>query len=259
MGVLVVKLGGSILTRKREESSLRKKVLARLAKELAEGWQASGKGGLVVLHGAGSFGHPWARKWHLADPPSPSDRDRVRGAALTSYHVRILHNAVLRALLDAGLPALSFPPLPISGNKEGNLAKFDLAPLTDAIAGGSIPLTFGDVVRDEAWGYSILSGDDIALELAAKTKVDRVIFVSDVDGILSPKAPHTLVPRLTEGLLEELKPTPGVPDVTGGIRGKAETMLAIGRTGTRTVLLNGLSGGRLKSAVAGEEVYGTWA
>ncbi|MFI5414833.1 MAG: hypothetical protein ACHQ16_04100, partial [Candidatus Lutacidiplasmatales archaeon] len=78
-GLSVVKLGGSILTWKRERESLRPKILARLSADLA-----TAPGPVVLLHGAGSFGHPGARKFRLAAAPGASDkpRDRARGAAI---------------------------------------------------------------------------------------------------------------------------------------------------------------------------------
>ena len=88
-GPVVVKLGGSVLTRKREAARLRPKILHRLAEELA----APGNPPFVLLHGAGSFGHPGAVRWNLAKPSADAaDRDRrVRGAAIVSAEVRRLH------------------------------------------------------------------------------------------------------------------------------------------------------------------------
>ena len=59
---VVVKLGGSLLTRKREVEKLRPKVIERIAKELAEDAGVP----VVLLHGAGSFGHPGALRFGLA-------------------------------------------------------------------------------------------------------------------------------------------------------------------------------------------------
>ncbi len=257
MGLVIVKLGGSIITRKRETSTLRRKVLTHLARELREG---SGKGAnsLIVLHGAGSFGHPYAKEWNLSHAPKPEDRDRLRGAAITSVHVRQLHDHVLKSLIDAGLPALSIPPQTLATNDQGKLTTFEDSAFRTALEAGAVPVSFGDVVRDRSWGFSILSGDDIAVYLAEKLRAERVIFVSDVPGVLDQGKASSVVPHLTPGVVESLQPTPGVPDVTGGIRGKAEKMLKIAAGGTPCVILSGLSRDRLKQALQGEKVYGTW-
>lgn len=257
---VIVKLGGSVLTRKRRAAAVRSKVLDRLARELAQGWDR-GRRPIVVLHGAGSFGHPTAKAWGLAQAPPGPRPGRQRGAALTSAEVRRLHARVLRALLDAGLPAMSVPAAPAAVNREGRLISWDLGPMRAVLAGGWVPVSFGDVVIDAAWGSSILSADTIAIHLVKSGIARRVIFVSDVDGVLETQTPGPPVvrPKIDAGSIADLRPAPGVPDVTGGIRGKAEAMLAIAEAGGRAGLISGLSHGRLSRAVKGEDVYGSWA
>jgi isopentenyl phosphate kinase len=256
-GVTIVKLGGSVLTRKRERESLRPKILARLAAELTES-----PGPLVILHGAGSFGHPDARKFQLAEPPGDSGvtPERRRGAAIVSREVRRLHAAVLHSLLDAGLDPWSVPGATVGRNRSGVLDDLDSAPFADALAAGVTPVSFGDVVLDDAWGFSILSADTIAVELARELPAHRVLFVSDVGGIFEPGATRrkVAVPVVTAELVDRLRPSPGVPDVTGGIRGKAEAMLAIADDGADAGLISGLSDGALSRALKGDRVYGSW-
>jgi isopentenyl phosphate kinase len=124
-----------------------------------------------------------------------------------------------------------------------------------------VPVVFGDVVPDEAWGFSILSADTLASELARGLPVGRVVFASDVPGIYpgSDRRATSIAQEVTEELLGRLAPRPGGADVTGGIRAKAEAMRAIARDGADAVLISGLSDGALLRAVRGEAVYGSWA
>jgi isopentenyl phosphate kinase len=256
---VVVKLGGSVLTRKREAARLRPKVLRRLSEELA----TPGLPPVVLVHGAGSFGHPGAVRWNLARAPVDADERarRLRGASIVTTEVRQLHNLVLQALVDAGLCPLSIPPQPISVNSRGELTRFELEPFRRALARGAVPVSFGDVVLDEEWDFSILSADTIAVQLVRGLPSRRLVFVSDVEGILSPAEPgqrrHPIA-RLTPSVLDSLKETPGVADVTGGIRGKAEAMLAAARAGADAGLISGLRHGALSRALRGESVYGSW-
>ncbi len=255
----VVKLGGSIVTRKSEDYHLRPKVLDRLAREISQGWEG-GKRPLVLIHGAGSFAHPLAKAWGLARPP-PGRANRERGAALTAYGVRRLHMAVLRSLLDAGLPARSVPPFPALTNHEGKLVAFDVEPFQEVLLAGGVPVTFGDVVRDTSWGSSILSGDTLAVHLARDLPAPRVVFVSDVPGVLvrRPDGKREVLGELGSSMPPSLVPAPDRPDVTGGIRGKVEAMLAIAAGGSRAGLISGLSHGALSRAIRGGDVHGTWA
>ncbi len=64
---------------------------------------------------------------------------------------------------------------------------------------------------------------------------------------------------LSEATVESLAPSTGVPDVTGGLRGKVQVMLALARDGVSCGLIGGLTPGLLSRALRGEDVYGSWA
>ncbi|HXW66486.1 MAG TPA: isopentenyl phosphate kinase [Thermoplasmata archaeon] len=255
----IVKLGGSVLTRKREVERLRPKLLARLAHEVASTTQSR----VVLLHGAGSFGHPGARRFGLARPPEDgaSAAQRSRGAAIVAAEVRRLHLAVLRALLAAGASPESIPLSTHAVQRAGQLRSLDAGPVRDALDRGRLPVSFGDVVPDEAWTSSILSADTIALELVRALGARRVIFVSDVPGVYDgPPVPRRrIVAEVSSATLEGLRPPADRPDVTGGIRGKVEAMLAIAAAGADAALISGLTDGALSRALRGEYVYGSWA
>lgn len=256
---VVVKFGGSVLTRKRENARLRPKILARLSSELASAADRP----VVLLHGAGSFGHPGAARWNLAEPPGEGGESghRVRGAAIVSSEVRRLHGFVVQALLDAGLSPFSVPPQVIAQNRTGRLDALDIEPFRRALQAGGLPVSFGDVVRDTEWGYSILSADTIAVELIRRLPAKRLIFVSDVEGVLEAGAPghrRRAAPRVTPELVRSLTVAPGVPDVTGGIRAKAEAMLEAAGAGADAGIISGLRHGALSRALRGESVYGSW-
>ena len=256
-GLSIVKLGGSVITRKQQAERLRPKVLARLSDELS-----SATGPLVVLHGAGSFGHPGAVRFGLARPPEPGapTTQRARGASVVSNEVRRLHLAVLRTLAASGARTWSLPPATLATNREGRLERLDSGPFVEALENGFLPVAFGDVVPDAAWGRSILSADTIAVELVRVLHPRRVLYVSDVPGILEPPAPgpRRIHSRLDPELLASLSERTSGHDVTGGIRRKAAAMLEIARLGADAALISGLSRGTLARALRGEAVVGTW-
>jgi len=253
---VIVKLGGSVLTRKRRVEALRPKVLHRLAAELA-----ASTAPVIVLHGAGSFGHPGAQRFGLAKPPEPgrSPEERRRGAAIVSAEVRRLHLEVLRALVAAGDRPWSVPAATVAANRAGRLDALDLTPFRSSLSAEMRPVSFGDVVPDTEWAHSILSADAIAVELVRRLGVRRVLFLSDVEGIYdpAPSAKRKVVEEVSEGLVARLKPESSGPDVTGGIRGKAESMLAISALGADAGLISGLKDGSLSRALRGERVFGS--
>lgn len=255
----IVKLGGSVITRKREVERTRPKVLARLAREIA----AVPEVRVVVLHGAGSFGHPGAARFGLARAPPEGEesRRRARGAAIVAAEVRRLHLVVLRSLVAAGASPASVPIATHARNREGQLVAFDASPFSSVLERDQMPVSFGDVVPDERWGTSILSADEIAVRLSGALHPDRVVFVSDVPGILEGPARgrRTAVAELTEATIDRLRPASETADVTGGIRAKAQAMLTIARGGVDAGLISGLTDGTLSRALRGEIVYGSWA
>ncbi|MGA8543105.1 MAG: isopentenyl phosphate kinase [Thermoplasmata archaeon] len=257
--LVIVKLGGSVITRKREVERVRPKVLARLAAEISGEKDRR----VIVLHGAGSFGHPGAKRFGLARAPLPSESvgERARGAAIVATEVRRLHLLVLRALVRAGASPASVPVATHARNREGKLVAFDSSPFSESLGRGLLPVSFGDVVPDERWGASILSADTIAEQLVGPLRPERVVFVSDVPGVLegSPRGRRTVATELSESVVAALRPGADAVDVTGGIRGKAETMLRIAGAGADAGLISGLTDGGLSRALRGEMVYGSWA
>lgn len=256
---VVIKLGGSVITRKRGPARVRPKVLRRLAEECSVAGPPR-----VVLHGAGSFGHPGAVRWGLAEEPPAgpeSRRRRTRGAAIVAAEVRALHGRVLAELIDSGVNPMSVPMMPSAVNERGKLAQFSDDSFRRALDSGLVPVAFGDVVPDSAWGFSILSADTIAVELVRRLRAARLIFVSDVDGVHAqwPPRPGDLVATLTASVLASLPIGSKNPDVTGGIAGKVRAMLAAADSGAEAVLISGLKVGELARAIRGESVYGSWA
>lgn len=257
--IVVVKWGGSVITRKREVERTRPKVLRRLAEEVAAVPDRS----VMLLHGAGSFGHPGARRFGLARPPEPGAGRgaRIRGAAIVATEVRRLHLEVLRELVRAGAAPASIPMATHAENRAGSLRSLDAGPFLAALAAGRLPVSFGDVVPDTEWSASILSADTIAVALARSLPVGRVVFVSDVPGIWegAPGRRRAIAAEVTAEVVDRLRPGSGGPDVTGGIRGKAVAMRAIAEAGADAVLISGLTDGALSRAIRGDSVYGSWA
>lgn len=252
--MIVVKLGGSVLTDKSSYRTLRRADVERLAGELAPaaGAPRSGAPPLVLVHGAGSFGHVLARKHGLAG--GARGADDLLAAAQVHADVRDLDAEVLRALRARGVPAFGVPPWAIARLREGRLEHLDLSPLLLAPA-GVVPVTHGDVVPDATRGVGILSGDDLVREVglalrAAGEPVDAV-FALAADGVLDPRG--RLVERLAAG-----DPVPAAPqagaDVTGGIVKKVEAARALARVGARVRFVSGLAPGRLAALLADERV-----
>ena len=155
---------------------------------------------VIVVHGAGSFGHPQAKQYGVADG-GDMDGDPVlrEGVDKTKASVRKLCRLVCDELIsEGGAPAL-VKPAPISpygkfftvGKKlNRNLSRGGFDEVRAALMEGKIPVLHGDVVNDAEQGCAILSGDTLVECLTEEFKPKRVVFVSDVEGIFTAKPLH---------------------------------------------------------------------
>ncbi len=254
--MLLVKLGGSVITVKSKYRTLRGPDLSRLARELA----AASVPDTILVHGAGSFGHILAAKHRLNE--GYSNPAQLGAMAQVQRDVRALDLKVLDALLRARMRPVAVPPSLVMRYHDGRLVSFDVGPFRDYLMREFLPVSFGDVVIDTKRRFAIASGDDVILELAKLFRPDRVLFVADVDGVYTadPKKDRhaARLDAVDAAALDRVALTNEVgQDVTGGLRRKLERMLEIARNARDVRIINGLVRGRLEKAARGEEVVST--
>jgi len=233
---VVVKLGGSVITRKNVPRSYRPAVVKRLA-----GAMASAGLPVVVVHGGGSFGHPLAKRYGLSSRPTRSPR----GVGETRNAMLELNLKVCASLASAGLHPYTISPFPLAAENPELIRGL----LTD----GATPVTFGDVVHD-GQGFRVLSGDTICAELSRLLGVSRCVMAMDVDGALDPMG--RVIPELDEEGAEGLRPS-GAADVTGGMSFKLKEALRMASGGTDVRLVSGLRPAVFSKALRGLDFHGT--
>ena len=251
----LVKLGGSVITDKGKVTTLRPTALRRLAAEIA----ASGRD-VVVVHGAGSFGHIKARRHRLHE--GYVDDGQLPAVSEVQRDVRALNLAVVDALRRAGLRPVSLPPSAIARLSDGALRDLDLDAFRRYADLGFTPVTFGDVVLDDRRWFSICSGDLLMLALAQALRPRSAVFVADVDGVYTADPKRVRAAKLLRAIGPANLASVDVGgstehDVTGGLAGKLDRMIAVARYADACLLVNGLKKGRLLAALRGKRVVGT--
>jgi isopentenyl phosphate kinase len=254
--MILIKLGGSVITDKTQYRTFNRDTVRRLCKEIKE----SGVDAIIV-HGGGSFGHVLAKEYSLQN--GFSDRKQIPAVARVQHDMRELNLMVIDELLNAGMPAVPVPPGSCFMMDNGKLILDDPEVLLSASRLGIMPVMFGDVVFDRSRGFGICSGDQIMEVLCDLYRPKKAVFVSDVDGLFD-KDPKTnkdakLLKDVTSALLEKVSSGSSVDDVTGGVRAKMEAMLRMTSEERDCVLLNGSVPGRLCSLLKGERVISTTA
>ncbi|KAJ6781918.1 hypothetical protein PWT90_10862 [Aphanocladium album] len=249
MSIVVVKLGGAAITDKSTADTLSAN-LDSLVDSVSHAYQhilrPSGRR-LILIHGAGSFGHPPAKKyqvkagWTTALDNAGGDADQARdnvkfGMALTRQRVIQLHLHVIQRLHERGqMPVLSVSTYDTVDTDNGAVTQESstrlVARVQQVLDEGFVPLLFGDAVFDHTLGSTILSGDALMYHLAQRlTAVQRCVFVTDVAGIFTQdpkKFPDAaLIKRICcsesghDNSLDKDDSVASVDDVTGAMRSK---------------------------------------
>ena len=158
---------------------------------------------VIVVHGAGSFGHPQAKEYGVANGGDVGGNAKLKeGIEKTKTSVRKLCKLVCDQLSEQNVmtgPIGSDRVAPISpygkfftvGKKlNSNLSRGGIDEVRAAVMAGKVPVLHGDVVRDSEQGCAILSGDTLVECLTEEFKPKRVVFVSDVEGIFTSNPLH---------------------------------------------------------------------
>ncbi len=248
----LIKLGGSVITDKSRPLAFREDVVRRLVSELRP------FSPLIIVHGAGSFGHVYAREYGLAG--GFKNEEQLEGFARVQRDVRDLNLRIMNLLIENGINAVSIPPFASCENSDGRLKSLDTSPFARVLEMGLVPVTFGDAVFDDRIGFSICSGDYLMEALAEKFRPEKTVFVSDVDGIYdrSPAEEGAqLLPVISSSdSVSAASLRSGVSDVTGGMAGKIASMVKIAPY-SEVWMVNGLVPGRLANLLNGEAVIGS--
>ncbi len=248
---VAIKLGGSIITDKSqfktpnlENISSIVEVLSKLYKEGVE---------FIIVHGAGSYAHIPAKKYNLANGYS-GEEGRIHYSEVHAL-CEELSLLIVNKLIEKGIPAVSFHPATfvIQRDKKPVSIQDDL--IKRYLKDGFVPVTHGDVVLDDSLNSSIISGDEL-MKYFGKFWADKLVFLSDVDGLLDKFPGGKLIPVVNSDNFESLLTNVGGSehtDVTGGMAGKIRDLMELP---VPTYLVNGAYPSRIENAIKGNpDVY----
>lgn len=255
MKVVIVKLGGSIITAKSSGRPVFRAANARrLARELAAYRRRHPQTRLVVLHGAGSFGHPLAHAYGLVG--GRLTPRRVAGVAKTWAAMQRLGVLLARELRAAKLPVVEVTTHLAVRQRRGRVRLTARTLVRDLIADNDIGLLGGDVIISDEGSTEIVSADDLAVTFARFLKSRRIIFATDVDGVFRDRRDRTPVRSLSRtGLVKfarRLVQSQSPTDVTGGMIGKLQKLAQL--RGVTVSVINGQKPGLLQRALSGRQV-----
>jgi len=238
----ILKIGGSVLTYKNELESPKHEAIERMASEIA-----GNSHGLIMIHGAGSFGHIHAKKFGLLD--------RINAYGLLATHTSVvkLNSLIVDALSRAEERPMPVHPFSCILLKDGRIERMEITPIIEMVKRGMLPVLHGDVVMDESRGSGIVSGDQLVSYLGKVLSADIVALGTKADGVMLN---GRSLDRVTKSDLARIKFDSGEGvDVTGGMEGKLLELIDLAECGIESQIFNaereGLIGMVLKGAKVG--------
>ena len=255
---VVIKLGGGLITDKGSMKKFDSDSMERVADSISSVVEMGVP--IVIVHGAGSFGHLLAKEWSISEGVDQkiAEEQRIIVDEIRS-DMRELNGLVIDKLADSELESEGLPPsewaIGTGSDFQGDIANFE------RVVGAPIPITFGDVVNtNDRLEFGILSGDDLMVRLSRELEVSHCIFlIGDAEGVLSGP-PHqegsSLISRL--GAEEEIEgPHYSEIDVTGGIGLKIDRARKIASDVEEVWILDGRCPERVVELLSTGETRGT--
>lgn len=242
--MILIKLGGSIITNKEKPLTLRRKTIENISKNLRKIQEP-----IIVVHGGGSFGHYWSVKYDMHTKEKKYD---PQGVAIIKNSMVDLNKVILDSLQKNKLNPYCLPPTDfMSGNKP--IPK-KVKEINEIAKSNFVPVTFGDALWYGNKKTYILSGDKIMSHLAKILKPRLCIFALNEDGLYSDLKSKKLIPEL-----KNEKPTlsENKMDVTGGMTRKVEEATKISKMGLNVFFVNGNKPERIVKAIKNKKFDGT--
>lgn len=256
--IVLLKLGGSLITDKDKPYTPRLDKLAELASEIKAALEANPHLQLILGHGSGSFGHVAAKQHGTRD--GVHTREQWHGFAEVRFQAAELNRFVMESLIQAGIPAISFPPSSSMISDNRKVIHHNILAIRKAMGVRLLPVIYGDVAFDEALGGTILSTEDVFKFLVGQFSPSRILLAGIEAGVWEDFPARTkLVKQIQaadyEAMRSGIKGSAST-DVTGGMKAKVEEMLALIQTNRHLTaqIFSAEENGFLARALQGENV-----
>jgi isopentenyl phosphate kinase len=259
--IILVKLGGSLITDKTKPFTPRLDVIKRLAREVHEAREEKGIK-LIVGHGGGSFPHKPAKDYRTNE--GIINKESYKGISLVQDAASQLNRIIVKSLIDADENAISVQPSAGLVTKNGRIKEWYLDSIKEMLKHDLLPVPYGDIALDIKKGCCIISTEEILNYLAKHLESKKIILAGIVDGVFTAdpqKNPNAkLIPEINSKNYEDIKKYLGGSagiDVTGGMLHRVERIFELTKFGVEAEIINGEKENYLKRALLGEKGLGT--
>ena len=254
--LVLIKLGGSVITYKEKPLSANYKAINNISKILSKLEIP-----LIIVHGGGSYGHYWSVKF---DMHTKLQKYPPRGISVVHSSMLTLNNIIIYSLNKYRLNPYGISPSSflITGQPNSN----KILELKKMTKDNIIPVTYGDAVYIINNKYSIVSGDVLMSMLSKILNPSKIIFALNVDGLYNNMKEKKIIkeikfenPKIYKNKQTKINiiNDTNIDDVTGGMKRKVEEATKMAETGKDVIFINGLDPRQIQNAIQDKNFKGT--
>jgi len=258
--LILIKIGGSLITDKTKPFTVKEKALKTIAREIKKSFQASDKA-LIIGHGAGSFAHVPAKKYDTIH--GLKTETSKLGMAEVCQVACQLNRIVVNQLLKEKVPAVSVSPFSFMTAKDFVLKDLFIEPVQKILDLKILPVVYGDVIIDQEKGWTIFSTERVLNYLGQglikkSFDIEKIIHCGQTNGVYDQRG--KTIPLIKQANFNQYRQDLGQSggiDVTGGMVHKVKESLKMAQKGIPALIIDGIEKGTLSGAIRGEKVKGT--
>lgn len=252
--IVYVKVGGSFLTYKDKPFSVNYVALSKLVEALSKVY---GSVKLILGNGGGSFAHYVVKQMY--------NQNVEATLVFCQKATRLLNHILVNYLADYGFKVVSIQTSAFMVHNDSSYEVF-IEPLLQALRLNLIPVVYGECIYSKTHGFKVVSTEEVFIELSKFIKPERVVLLTDVNGIydrnpvmhLNAKK-FSLINRGNIGsVLNSIKES-SISDATGGVYNKVLKMSELSeKTGVKVYIVSGFNVESVVKAILGyNDVDGT--
>ncbi len=269
---VLIKIGGSLITKKstkefptnlkeikqRGINFINLKKIHQIASQISKAFDYVQNLQLIVINGAGPFGH------YLVDRYI-----KFKDIVIEDVHesVKFLNKIFSEEFKKSNLNLMPIHPFETCRFDGQSFLVQKLFNRTKKILKeNKTPSSYGDIVKSDVethlGKFTIISGDDLIVELTKLWNPNKIILATDVDGVytsnphIDKKAKPIKKISIKEGI-EGISFEKTKIDVTGGMGAKIKKLFKIAELGYTSIIINGEKKNRILNSILGKKTKGT--
>lgn len=246
--IKIIKLGGSLITDENSRNKFHSSNTRRIAQQLYEFYP-----GTILVHGTGRVGKPPAVKYGYVESGKLGKDMKFVGLKIKNQ-IHKLNQNFLSSFISESIPVQSI----VQWQLMGSGFYVSKQKILEILQTGFVPVLFGDFVIQKDGSFKVISSDDICHYITKMLLPDKLIFLTNVDGVYDNGLPPTIIPEINQMNYASVTIDNDPKDVSGGMRNKIKLAFKSSRYCKTCFIGNGTTPGLLMEILQDHKVRGTY-